>query len=201
MGLICPAVLVVGAVVVYFVVMCQCLYPLILCIMSWCTGDTYVYQQKSVFNHFSQAYCGFVLYPILILITSKKDLSIFMKVGSFGVIFIVFLMVFIVAVGIRAFGNSEFTLGTMDESDNTDWLNTSERTLVMFNLNFAPLAGDLCTGYFLHTCSLSVLRSSKAPEKSQRDLFLGYLLVYLSYSIVGLFGYIGFIGTDYSQFF
>lgn len=107
-----------------------------------------------------------MLYPILILITSKKDLSIFMKVGSFGVVFIVFLMVFIVAVGIRAFSNSVFTLGSMEESDNTDWLNTSERTLVMFNLNFAPLAGDLCTGYFLHTCSLSVLRSSKAPEKS-----------------------------------
>lgn len=71
----------------------------------------------------------------------------------------------------------------------------------MFNLNFAPLAGDLCTGYFLHTCSLSVIRASKAPEKTIRDLFLGYFFTYLSYSIVGTFGYIGFIGTNYSSYY
>jgi len=75
------------------------------------------------------------------------------------------------------------------------------RTLVLFNLNFAPLAGDLCTGYFLHTCALPVLRSSSNPKKSGRDLFIGYFLVYVSYSIVGLFGYIGFMGTNYSDYF
>ena len=68
----------------------------------------------------------------------------------------------------------------------------------MFNLNFAPLAGDLCTGYFLHTCSLSVLRASKNPENTNRDLFLGYFLVFISYAIVGLFGYIGFIGSEFA---
>lgn len=173
---------------------------MILCIISWCTGETYVYQTESVFNTFSQAYCGFILYPILIALTSKKDLSIFMRVGSLGVIFIMFLMIFIVAVGIKAFGNTEFSLGTMDQSNETVW-DDPQRTLVMFNLNFAPLAGDLCTGYFLHTCSLSVLRSSKAPEKSNRDLFLGYLLVYISYSVVGVFGYVGFMGTNFATYF
>ena len=71
----------------------------------------------------------------------------------------------------------------------------------MFNLNFAPLAGDLCTGYFLHTCALPVLRASKNPEKNNRDLFYGYVLVFISYSVVGLFGYIGFMGTNYSSYF
>ena len=84
----------------------------------------------------------------------------------------------------------------MAESDATNW-DDNIRTLVTFNLNFAPLAGDLCTGYFLHTCSLSVLRSSRNPEKNGRDLFLGYLLVWLSYAVVGTFGYIGFMGYSY----
>lgn len=136
------------------------------------------------------------MYPVLILLTAKKDLSIFMKVGSIGVIFIAFLMLFIISVGIKAFTNTDFAIGTMAESDNSDW-STNMRTLVAFNLNFAPLAGDLCAGYFLHTCSLSVLRASKAPEKASRDLFLGYLLVWLSYAIVGTFGYIGFIGYGF----
>jgi len=140
------------------------------------------------------------MYPILILLTMKKDLSIFMRVGSFGVIFILFLMFFIVTVGIKSLTNTEFEFGTAAQSDATDWSNT-QRTLVLFNMNFGPLAGDLCTGYFLHTCSLSVLRSSKNPEKNGRDLFIGYLLVWVSYSVVGLFGYIGFMGSNFSDYF
>jgi hypothetical protein len=48
---------------------------------------------------------------------------------------------------------------------------------------------------------LPVLRQSKNPEKNNRDLFIGYFLVYISYSVVGTFGYIGFIGTNYASFF
>jgi amino acid permease len=176
------------------------MYPIILCIISWCTGETYTYHTESTFKSFSQSYCAFVLFPVLVYLCSKKDLSIFMKVGSIGVIFIVFLMFFIIYVGVNGLTNTEYKWGTMAESDNSIW-EDPQRTLVLFNLNFAPLAGDLCTGYFLHTCSLPVLRSSKNPEKSIRDLFLGYLLVYISYSVVGVFGYIGFIGTNYSQYY
>jgi len=67
-----------------------------------------VYQTTSTFSAFSQAYCGFIMYPILILLTMKKDLSIFMRVGSFGVIFILFLMLFIVTVGVKSLDNTEF---------------------------------------------------------------------------------------------
>jgi hypothetical protein len=123
-----------------------------------------------------------------------------MRVGSFGVIFIVFLVGFIIFVGANAFSNTQFSFGTMAESNATDWLQP-ERVLVLFNLNFAPLAGDLCTGYFLHTCALPVLRSSAHPEKSNRDLFFGYLLVFISYTAVGVFGYIGFMGYNYKDYF
>jgi hypothetical protein len=44
-----------------------------------------------------------------------------MKVGSIGVVFIVFLMFFIVYVGIIAFTNTTFELGTMAESNATIW--------------------------------------------------------------------------------
>lgn len=123
-----------------------------------------------------------------------------MRVGSFGVIFIVFLVLFILIVGIEALSNTDFQFGTMQESNASNW-SDNIRTLVLFNLNFAPLAGDLCTGYFLHTCALPVLRASAHPEKSNRDLFLGYLLVFISYTAVGVFGYIGFIGFNFSEYF
>ena len=75
------------------------------------------------------------------------------------------------------------------------------RILVLFNANFSPLAGILCAGYFLHTCSLPIIRSSKSPEKRTRDVFLGYFFVFLSYAICGSLGYIGFLGYEFKQYF
>lgn len=63
------------------------------------------------------------------------------------------------------------------------------------------MLGILCSGYFLHTCSLSIVRNSKYPEKTNRDIFIGYFMVFLSYAIVGALGYIGFMGTNFSDYF
>ena len=71
---------------------------------------------------------------------------------------------------------------------------------MLVSSNFAPLAGILCAGYFLHTCSLPIIRSSKNPEKNGRDIFLGYLLVFCSYAICGCLGYIGFLGFSFADY-
>jgi hypothetical protein len=39
-GLVAPALLIVGAIIVYFVIMCQMLYPLVLAIYSWVTSTS-----------------------------------------------------------------------------------------------------------------------------------------------------------------
>lgn len=71
----------------------------------------------------------------------------------------------------------------------------------MVNSNFSPLAGILGLGYFLHTCSLPIVRSAAQPEKTDRDMFLGYFFVFVSYLLIGTLGYIGFIGTNFSDYF
>ena len=53
----------------------------------------------------------------------------------------------------------------------------------------------------MHTCALSITRSAKNPEKVTRDLFIGYLLVFISYALVGALGYIGFIGVYFKGYF
>lgn len=47
----------------------------------------------------------------LCIICTKKDLSIFMKVGSIGVIFVFMLIFFIIFTGFTAFSNTEFMMG------------------------------------------------------------------------------------------
>jgi hypothetical protein len=45
------------------------------------------------------------------------------------------------------------------------------------------------------------MRSAKNPENNIRDLFISYTLVFMSYIIVGGFGYIGFIGTFFDGYY
>ena len=71
----------------------------------------------------------------------------------------------------------------------------------MANPTFAPVAGILCPGYFLHVVGVPILRSAKEPKNNERDLFLGYFFVFLSYFILGALGYIGFIGFDFADYF
>jgi len=133
-------------------------------------------------------------------VCSKKDLAIFMRIGSFGVVFIIMLMVFVMAMGFIALGDTSFVVGNSAESSLTDW-EANTRTLVLINANFAPLCGIFCAGYFLHTVSLPIIRASKNPEKNGRDIFMGYLLVFISYAICGTLGYIGFLGAKFKDYF
>ena len=80
----------------------------------------------------------------------------FMKVGSFGVVFIFMLIIFILVTGVVALTNTEFTFGSAEESAATDW-SEGLRTLTLANSSFSPLAGILGTGYFLHSISLPIV--------------------------------------------
>lgn len=123
-----------------------------------------------------------------------------MKVGSIGVIFVFMLIIFIIYTGGVAFTNTEFMIGTPGQVEETDW-SSSLRTLTLSNFNFSPLAGILGLGYFLHPCSIPIVRSAAKPENTQRDMFLGYFFVFISYVIIGTLGSIGFVGTDFTAYF
>ena len=110
------------------------------------------------------------------------------------------LIIFIIVTGIVAFTNTEFMVGPANDVNGTNW-SEGLRTITMVHSNFSPLAGILGLGYFLHPASLPIVRSSANPEKVDRDLFNGYLSVFVTYIIIGVMGYIGFVGTDFTDYF
>lgn len=122
--------------------------------------------------------------------------------GSFGAFFIMTLLIFITSVGIMGLTNTNYQFGNASQSKATEWANPdTPRTIVLINSNFSPIAGILCAGYFLHTCSVPIMRSAAHPEKNFRNLFCSYTLVFISYITVGSFGYIGFTGTFFDSYF
>ena len=102
---------------VFFVTMNQVLYPMVLAITVWITGndDTIVYHLDPTWEWFSSNYTALILFVIMTAICSKKDIKIFMKIGSYGVIFVVLLMVFIIVTGVTAMMNTDFKIGSYEE--------------------------------------------------------------------------------------
>lgn len=201
-GILSPILLITGAVTVLFVIMSQLTYPIFLAIYAWTTGNHPKPITTPDLTQFSSSYTAIILFFLTVAICSKKDLAIFVKMGSFGAFAIMTLLVFIIAVGVIGLQSTTYEFGPNSENIATDWLDiTAPRTLTLFNKNFSPIAGILCAGYFLHTCSVPIMRSAEKPENNMRDLFISYTMVFLSYLFVGAFGYIGFMGIDFRNFF
>ena len=132
------------------------------------------------------------MFVLLVTVTASRDLSIFVKINTFGVVFTIMICLFICYFGVLAMLNRKIVweyadygwLGYIDEE--------STNRLILFNSNYHCLFGILCGGFYLHNISLPIYRNAKNPENNVRDVFLGFLLVFLSYAICGVLGYMGF---------
>ena len=65
----------------------------------------------------------------------------------------------------------------------------------MFRNQFNNLAGMMTLGYFVHNVAISIVKDNKVQENNLRDVFVGYFMAFLSYSLVGSLGYLGFSGA------
>lgn len=132
------------------------------------------------------------MYFILVGVSLKKDLRIFMNFGTLGSVCVCTLIVFVIYEGILGLTETNFNVVVTEGTSPA-----GDFDLALFSGGFSALMGTLCTGYFIHQCSLPIIENAAEPAKNYRNVFLGYLAVFITYCIVGNFGYIGFTGTQF----
>ena len=136
------------------------LYPNMLAIIKWVFGvELQLNTEAAQFNTFSQTYVAIILFFILLCICLKRDLTIFMKMTSYGAIAIISILVFIIGVGFFSISNTNYRAVVVPE-DNLFDLSHNFRQIFLFNSNFTPLAGVLGIGYFLHPVSVPIMRNN-----------------------------------------
>ena len=54
--------------------------------------------------------------------------------------------------------------------------------------------GILGGGYYFHNMSLSMLHNAEKPQDNVRNIGIGFFLVFLTYSLIGVLGVYGFTG-------
>jgi hypothetical protein len=123
-----------------------------------------------------------------------KQMNILIKLASFGVYFVSVIFGFVIVTGILSVINTKFDF---EYATNHDMDPNTPRHLYLFGDQPSKLMGILMSSYFSHSFILPILKNNANPENNKRDLFLGYLLVFATYVIIGLAGYIGFSGYKF----
>lgn len=60
--------------------------------------------------------------------------------------------------------------------------------------------GILGGGFYFHNMSLSMVANAEKPEHNTRNILLGFILVFLTYSVIGVTGVYGFTGNQFASF-
>uniref|UniRef100_A0A4W6FET0 Neutral amino acid transporter 9 n=1 Tax=Lates calcarifer TaxID=8187 RepID=A0A4W6FET0_LATCA len=66
------------------------------------------------------------------------------------------------------------------------WFDTTEFFVPEFRLLFPQLTGVLTLAFFIHNCIITLMKSNKNQDNNVRDLSIAYLLVGLTYLYVGV---------------
>ena len=72
------------------------------------TGTDYVINHDTNWSEFSYTYTCFIIFAIAFAMVLPKDVSLYNKINSFGVIFIFIILVFELGVGIFSLTNTTY---------------------------------------------------------------------------------------------
>jgi hypothetical protein len=125
-----------------------------------------------------------------------QEMHFLAKFNSYGIYFVSALLVFVIYTGIRTLATDTFHFEYKENIEGS-----KDRNLFLFGTNPGILTGTFSIGMFCHSVILPLMKNNRKPENNQRDLFLGYVCVTLTYIIIGIMGYIGFSGSEYSSDF
>ena len=62
-----------------------------------------------------------------------------------------------------------------------------------------PLMGIMGGGFYYHNMSIGIIENAQYPEKNTRNIFIGFVLVFLTYSVIGVMGVYGFVGIKFAE--
>lgn len=147
------------------------------------------------FGGFSIIYCAILLGIALFPIINMKEITFLIKISSKGIFFVSFLLLFVYYTGIKSLFNTTYDYNYIYNKGN------SPSHMSLFGDDPSKLAGALSLGYFTHTIIIPVIKNNEDQRNNRRDLFLGYLLVFLTYTSVGVAGYYGFCGSSFYEYY
>jgi sodium-coupled neutral amino acid transporter 9 len=164
---------------VYYTLLTTSLYDLVNNIRFLAAGSPPDFNPDS--PYWTVWIASLVLIVLLFPFANFKRIVVLLKINSSGVIFMVFVILFVI---IRSFQHG-LPINHL-------------HSFPQFQPKFFYLVGMLILSFFIHNMVLPMMKNAREPKNNVRDLFIAFLLVTLSYLIVGVLAYVSYfqIGTS-----
>ena len=183
----------IGATFIYFVIINQNLFPCIAVLLNKLFNFNINSEDLTPdFSKFSIIYCGIAIGVLIFPLLIRKEMGFLVRINSFGIYFVLFLIIFVLYIGIKGLITTKYKFDYMKNIADTE-----PRYLYLYGPNPSKLAGGACLGLFAHSVILPLLKNNEKQENNKRDLLIGYLLVIFTYLAVGILGYIGFSAKNF----
>eukprot|EP00818_Percolomonas_sp_WS_P007698 CAMPEP_0117449140 /NCGR_PEP_ID=MMETSP0759-20121206/7786_1 /TAXON_ID=63605 /ORGANISM="Percolomonas cosmopolitus, Strain WS" /LENGTH=353 /DNA_ID=CAMNT_0005241595 /DNA_START=364 /DNA_END=1425 /DNA_ORIENTATION=+ len=183
LALIVSCVILVGASIAYHIFMKDCLLSVVDGIFSLNKNDG-----KWYWNDYWAAGAVFlVLFPLV----NFKKLTLLVKFNSFGVFFVLFLIMYIIYACVMEIIKTSHVHPPLPHPHDK----LQPGGIILFGRNCAHLLGILSLSFFIHNVISSILKNQKPSKTSlqtNRDVFGAFFMAALTYGIPGVLGVIAF---------
>uniref|UniRef100_A0A672M0S7 Neutral amino acid transporter 9 n=1 Tax=Sinocyclocheilus grahami TaxID=75366 RepID=A0A672M0S7_SINGR len=200
-SLVFSLVSLIGAMVVYWVLMSnflfntgkfiysECLFShhssfVLLSINRWTNSTGQVFDLWWSKTNTIPFYLIVLLLPLL----NFRSASFFARFTFLGTLSVVYLIFLVTYKAIRLGFHLDF-----------HWFDSSTFFVPEFRSLFPQLSGVLTLAFFIHNCIITLMKNNKHQENNVRDLSLAYLLVGLTYLYVGVLIFAAFPSPPLSK--
>ena len=185
-------------IILFFQVLTQSLYPILLYAVG--NGDTAI-EMKTDWSQFSLSYTCLILLAIVLLMVLPRDTMYIQRVNAFGVVFVVIFLLFVVYNGLKSLARTDYVYSTTAYDAAVSDPDAPYTAMIKLSgSDYMPLMGILGGGFYFHNMSLSMVANAKHPEHNTRNILVGFILVFITYSLIGLAGVYGFTGSTFAAF-
>lgn len=183
---------IMGAVIVYHILMQESLYSIVLSIAVAASGG----HKPEMWIHYGRIISAGVVW-ILWPLANMQDLSVLVKFNSVGFLFLVYTVTFILVNGFIGISFGDFEVVSHLESGASEFnVDTGKMQVVLWGREtFVPLAGTLMLSTFIHNAIQPICKNAPKATRSY-DVFYGYLIASVLYMFIGVLGYFGFAALN-----
>ena len=139
-------------IVLFFQVLSQSLYPIILFML----GESVKIDLATDWSKFSLAYTCLIVLGIVLIMTAPRDTMYIKKVNALGVVFVLLFLSFIFVTGVGSMKTTDYTYSKDDFADHKALQGEQEYQayVPLFAKSVMPLMGIMGGGFYYHNMSL-----------------------------------------------
>jgi len=148
---------ILGAVIVYHILMQESLYSIVLSIAVAASGG----HEPSIWIHYGRIISAGVVW-LLWPLANMQDLSVLVKFNSVGFLFLVYTVTFILVNGFIGLGQGNYDVVSHLASGASEFnMDTGNMQVVLWGRKtFVPLAGTLMLSTFIHNAIQPICKNA-----------------------------------------